>query len=1309
VNERDIFQAAVEFTDAAERSAYLEQACAGNPSLRQHVERLLQVYPQLGTFLESPAVAWADAANPPSSAGRFQLGPELARGGMGVVYGARDESLGRDVAIKVLHERYPVDSLVGQRFLDEARITAQLQHPGIPPVFEVGRLGDGRPYLAMKLIKGRTMEDLLKERPEPASDRGRFLAMFAQICQAVGYAHSKHVLHRDLKPANVMVGAFGEVQVMDWGLAKLLAPTSAAAHEPAATETAAGTVILTTREPESATLVGSMLGTPAFMAPEQAGGELDRIDERADVFGLGAILCAILTGEPPYTGKSGEDVRLMAIRGTLADAHVRLDQCGADEKLVELCRACLSTERDARPRDAGAVAATIAGYLTSVEERARQAEREWAAAEARAAEQRKRRRVQLALCAAVGVLLAGGGAFAWWSGAQVQAARARQGRNAEAVAGLLDQCEEALGRGDTARAVLTLEAARKRAAEGGADEWAARLKVLEADVALSGKFDEIDQFRWTPVESQYPYATTVAARYREVLAGSGAAPDAGSPEAVVARALSSAVRDRITAAWDRLLPGEKTASVRTALQAVDADPYRDAIRDAVRADDREKIAAWAARPEALKQPAEFTAFLGESGAIGVRRRRQLLEAALWRRPGDPGLLITMGDTYPWNQAEGSDERLRWYQAAVAAAPTNPAAHYVLGAVLRERKELAGAEAAYRAALRLDPKFAPAQAGLGNVLYDRKDLAGTEAAYRAALRLDPKYAPAHSYLGNVLYDRKDLAGAEAAYRAALRLDSKLSMAHHGLGLVLRSRKDSVGAEAAFRAALRLNPKDAWAHNNLGDVLYGKDLAGAEAAYRAALRVDPKLSMAHHGLGLVLRNRQDLAGAEAAYRAALRLDPNFAMAYNSLGAVLWARHDLSGAEAAYRAALRLDPKLSMAHHGLGLVLRDRQDLSGAEAAHREAIRLDPNFAMARISLGAVLSDRHDLSGAEAAFREALRLVPNFAMAHNNLGNMLWAKTDLAGAEAAFREAIRLDPKFAWAHSNLGNVLFDRQDLAGAEAALREALRLDPKLAIAHYGLGRALQNRHNLAGAEAAFREALRLNPKFAPAHNKLAVALHEKGDLDGAVAELQEALRLDPKNSNTRANLLRAERMRALLRRLPEVVAGKAKPKSSDEACAFARLCAEPFQKRYAAAARLFEWAFTADPKLAANLKASHRYDASCYAVLAASGKGIDPPADTTARAALRQMALGWLRADLALHRQQAAAAGAAERGMAAARMAWWLKDSDLATVRDPEPLAKLPAAERPEWEKLWAEVRALRDQTAPQSARAPRQPGASAP
>ena len=176
---------------------------------------------------DSEAQRCTTAGVTPASPPGYELLDEIGRGGMGVVYRARDVALDRDVAVKLLSDRYPADSPAAQRFLGEARITGQLQHPGIPAVHELGTLADGRPFLAMKLIKGSTLEALLKHRPDPAADRGRLLAVFEAVCQAVGYAHAHGVIHRDLKPANVMVGAFGEVQVMDWGLAKVLGQESA--------------------------------------------------------------------------------------------------------------------------------------------------------------------------------------------------------------------------------------------------------------------------------------------------------------------------------------------------------------------------------------------------------------------------------------------------------------------------------------------------------------------------------------------------------------------------------------------------------------------------------------------------------------------------------------------------------------------------------------------------------------------------------------------------------------------------------------------------------------------------------------------------------------------------------------------------------------------------------------------------------------------------------------------------------------------------------------------------------------------------
>jgi WD40 repeat protein len=357
-------------------------------------------------------------AQPGSTAGVIPAGPpgyelldEVGRGGMGVVYRARDVALGRDVAVKLLAEHYPPDSPAGRRFVCESRITGQLQHPGIPAVHQSGRLPDGRPFLAMKLIKGRTLESLIKDRPDFSAERGRLLAVFEAVCQAVGYAHAHRVIHRDLKPANVMVGSFGEVQVMDWGLAKVLGEgegTDAAAASPYPEVTRAWTEVSPTPEASSHTQAGSLVGTAAFIPPEQAAGELIKMDERADVFGLGALLAVILTGKPPYVAENFESVRVLAVRGKLDDCFARLDGCGAEPELVEMCKQCLAFEPADRPANAGAVAATVAGLRVAADERARAAEREKTAADARSAEQRRKRRWQLAAAGAVVAALAGG-------------------------------------------------------------------------------------------------------------------------------------------------------------------------------------------------------------------------------------------------------------------------------------------------------------------------------------------------------------------------------------------------------------------------------------------------------------------------------------------------------------------------------------------------------------------------------------------------------------------------------------------------------------------------------------------------------------------------------------------------------------------------------------------------------------------------------------------------------------------------------------------------------------------------------------
>jgi formylglycine-generating enzyme required for sulfatase activity/serine/threonine protein kinase len=342
----------------------------------------------------------------PARVGSYVLEGEIARGGMGRIIRIRDHDFDRPLAMKILLQRRPD---LEERLLREARITGVLQHPGVPPVHALGRLDDGRPYFIMKLIQGRSLKELL-ERASP-TELPRFLAIFEQICHTIGYAHGNGVIHRDLKPGNVMVGAFGEVQVMDWGLAKLTSSPEAApewkSDSIAPVRRAAGTA--------EWTQAGTTLGTPAYMAPEQARGEIEKLDARTDVFGLGAILCNILTGKPPFIGSGSRAIINQAAGGDLADAYARLADCGADPQLVELARRCLAPEQEQRPADGSAVAEAITAFQAELAARARRAEIERAAAEAKARAERRRRRTVVAFVTSVAVLLLIGGAVGAWS------------------------------------------------------------------------------------------------------------------------------------------------------------------------------------------------------------------------------------------------------------------------------------------------------------------------------------------------------------------------------------------------------------------------------------------------------------------------------------------------------------------------------------------------------------------------------------------------------------------------------------------------------------------------------------------------------------------------------------------------------------------------------------------------------------------------------------------------------------------------------------------------------------------------------
>ena len=780
----------------------------------------------------------SDAARAPlrealAGFGRYEVRRELGRGGMGAVLLAFDRAFRREVALKVmLTPDAPAATLA--RFVQEAQLTGQLAHPGIPPVHELGTTPDGRPYYAMKVVRGASLREWLdRARSEPrgrAFPLARRLEALIRVGEALDYAHAHGVIHRDLKPENVLVGEFGEVLVMDWGLAKVVgAPESVALGSP---------VVESPRDRRLATLDGEVAGTPAYMAPEQARGELSALDARTDVFALGALLYEMLALAPPYHGESVFAILEQAGEAawTPLPERIRRDSRRVPTpppELVAVAHRALARAPSDRYPSAAAFVGDLRAFLAH----------EPVSVHHDSAMGRLVKTVQrhprLALTMASGLAIAV---------LTTQLAIARRTAEAE---GLRAEVAEHRAKSDAA----TAELARRDAAAAQAER--------EAALALAKRVtDETEQRLADETRS-------VVDEFRRLATESRARGEAYSQ---FERSIRDARFDAFVHAFDDLFR------------------YYELTNQSPRAIDhfhRAVLRRMAGHMGEAQADLEAAHRLEPSNAGTLN----LLGATRSARGDTTGALaafdlaLEIEPRYADARANRGTARLAAgdpagaiddYDRAVALDPRQYEVLYNRGVAKRKMGDLEGAIADYGRALDLEPRAIDALNARAIALVARGELASALADYDRALGIAPRDPDLLRGRGHARHVAGDLDGALRDYDLAIEVRPSDAACWSNRGAAKADKRDFDGAIADYTQAIALDPRRHYAFLNRGNARQTQgDLSGAVADYDRALELDPACWRAAANRGGAYAALGRVPEALASFQLARRLCPDPAM--------------------------------------------------------------------------------------------------------------------------------------------------------------------------------------------------------------------------------------------------------------------------------------------------------------------------------------------------------------------------------------------------------------------------------------------------
>jgi tetratricopeptide (TPR) repeat protein len=879
----DVFALLEEMLDSGRTP---EEVCRDCPELLPEVRRRWKTFRLVDGSLaalfpdpETPPGADAILAVPrpaelPQVPG-YRVEALLGRGGMGVVYRAWHLRLNRAVALKMLLAGPCARPEELGRFQHEAEAVAALNHPNIVQVYDVGDLED-RPYFTMELVERGNLADQIRGVPQPAHHAA---ALVATLAEAIHAAHQSGILHRDLKPANILLAKDGTPKVTDFGLARRLEGNG------------------------GLTLTGTPVGTPSYMAPEQARGKKGAIGPATDIYALGTILYELLTGRPPFRAETA----VATLQQVVADEPVppaRLNP-QVPRDLATICLKCLSKEPHRRYASAAALAEDLRRFLRGEPIAARRVARlerfaRWARRSPAAA-------ALLAITLLVATTLLGVGG--WLVGQQIVTARA--------VEADLREADRLQHQSTFPEAAAPLEQARSRLGDGGPFWLYPVVEAARRDHEFLVRLETIRLKRFTLVEGKQPHAALLRFNraqadqdYAEAFRDRGLGEPPGDPEGTVARVRGSKWAAHTIAALDDWAvcaadPARQDWLLEVARRA-DPDPWRDRVRDPAAWRDGKALAELARAVPVAEQPVplllalgERLSAIGEDGAGFLQRVREQHPEDFWAN-FTLALALHRAERHP-----GRDLRraLAYYQKALEIRPQALAVRNGLGVDLcdwdwvwdNERDVGPGALAVFHQVLKQDPGFAPSYNNLGVALDHKAIWPLADLMYRDALQIDPRLAPAHLNLGEIRAGSGVLDEAIHHYRQALLVDPDYARAHCFLGLALVAKGRHDEADECYPEGVK----------PLSEAR-GQALREANAYYWQACRCDPEWAPARNPLRIPPQDEARLKEATDHYRQAVRLDPQLDLAHKALGQALLARREFTEAEAEIRQGLDLVPE-------------------------------------------------------------------------------------------------------------------------------------------------------------------------------------------------------------------------------------------------------------------------------------------------------------------------------------------------------------------------------------------------------------------